>query len=257
MVGGGCLTAREVASSLTGAPSLASPKASPGFWGRWYRNKEKRLWDAGLGSRGSPSVGPGDASKQKSAGRCPLHAPRSRAKLQTRGVSVPLEGTPACRSCQPPPRWNAAPWHFQPWLPVTPEFLQESRRPGKEDVRPQRVLPVPTVQLEGPHELETMQRLPVNTAEHVPVRLRGKHSAGPRALAQAWRVSCQPALRQQDNRVILLRAETGQVGLCAPKAQEVKRTCLWKSISPGASQKPPQWEAVQLRVERGSKKTAF
>ena len=183
----------------------------------------------------------------------PCMRPGAGAKLQTRGVSVPLEGTPSCRSCQPPPRWNAGPWHFHPRLPVTPECLQESRRPGKEDVRPQRVLPVPTGQLEGPHELETMQRLPINTAEHVPIRLCGKHSAGPWALAQAWRVLCQPAPRQQDNRVILLRAETGQVGLCAPKAQEVKR----KSISPRTSQKPPQWEAVQLRVERGSKKTAF
>lgn len=124
-------------------------------------------------------------------------------------------------------------------------------------MRPQRVLLVPTGQLEEPHDLEMMQRLPVNTAEHVPVRLHRKHSSGPQALAQAWRVSCQPAPRQQDNRVILLRAETGQVGLCAPKAQEVKRTYLGKSISPRTSQKPPQWEAVQLRVERGSKKTAF
>ena len=47
------------------------------------------------------------------------------------------------------------------------------------------------------------------------------------------------------------------MGLRSPKAQEVKRTCLGNNISPRTSQKPPQQEAVQLRVKRGSKKTAF
>lgn len=104
----------------------------------------------------------------------PCMCPRAGAKLQTRGASVPLEGTLPRRSCQPASCWNTAPWHFHPRLPVTPEHLQESRRLGKEDVRPQRVLLVPHRSAgrgpSPPHELERMQRLSLNTAEHVPIR---------------------------------------------------------------------------------------
>ena len=109
----------------------------------------------------------------------PCMRPGAGAEPQTLRASVPLEGTLPRRSCQPAPRWNAAPWHFHPQLPDTPERLQESRWLGKEDVRPQRVLPVPVPHrsagrgLSPRHKLETIQYLPLNTAEYVPIwRLR-------------------------------------------------------------------------------------
>lgn len=72
--------------------------------------------------------------------RCPCMCPRQ-GLLQTSRAPVPLD-QPRSESCQPH-HVGTQPWYFHLRLSVTPECLQESRRLGKEDVRPQRVLPVP------------------------------------------------------------------------------------------------------------------